>query len=61
MRDWKSLLGDLWPLENKGDYCNFQGAGFISLEKHITVNVHEFVGKLGHFDLSLMGLYILLS
>lgn len=61
MRDWNSLLGDFWPLENKVDYCNFQGARFISLEKHITINIHEFVAKLGHLDLSLMGLHILLS
>lgn len=43
------------------DYCNFQGARYISLEKHITINVHEFVAKLGHLDIPLTGLYILLS
>lgn len=31
------------------DFCNFQGARFISLEKRITINVHEFVAILGRF------------
>lgn len=41
MRDWKRPLSDFWTLENKVRYCNFQGATFISLEIHITINVYE--------------------
>lgn len=41
MKDWKTLLSDFWSLENKVSYRSSQGARFISLEIHVTINVHE--------------------
>lgn len=48
MRDGKILFGDFCPLENRVDYCSFQGTRFSFEEKHIRINASEFVAKLGH-------------
>lgn len=48
MRDGKILLGDFCFLENRVNYCNSQGNTFSFEEKHIRINAHESVAKLGH-------------
>lgn len=48
MRYGKILLGDFCFLENRVNYCNSQGNTFSFEEKHIGINAHESVAKLGH-------------
>lgn len=56
MRDGKILFGDFCFLENKVNYCNFQGNTFSFEEKHIRINAIESVAKLGHWGLPHTGL-----